>query len=372
MGLEKGKLFVITRSYPPSNTGGALMRKVLVDRLNDYFDVVVITCGPLKRKDNLIRIPEILPARLTFILQRLGLVKDYLFLWEKVAYIVIILSRIKPLGIISTSGSEMGTISLGNSLSKHYRIKHIAHLRDPIIYSFVNGLRINNKFHVSREKREKRLFAVPTAILCSSKMNYESLKMKYPEYKSRIYYEYIGFDTRLLPRPNPLNDETIRFVYGGNSGALQNPMGFIGFFENIQGVELHIFGDFTSVSTQAKNIFIHGKLNRLEFIDFLKKRCDVGIVSLTSDYLGACVPAKLFELIGLHIPILGLLPDGDASNIINENGFGYAVDVNSATADMILREFSLDKRAIYYENLKLNSINYSDEKTVNFIREFFE
>jgi len=169
-----------------------------------------------------------------------------------------------------------------------------------------------------------------------------------------------------------LNDKTIRFVYGGNSGALQNPSGFIRFFERMKGVELHLFGDFTSVSTDAKNIFTHGKLERLEFIDFLKKRCDVGIVSLTSDYLGACVPAKLFELIGLHIPILGLLPDGDASEIINDNGFGYAVDISSATSEKIFREFSRTKRAIYCENLKRNSAHYSDANTVNFIREFFE
>ena len=51
---------------------------------------------------------------------------------------------------------------------------------------------------------------------------------------------------------------------------------------------------------------------------------DIGFVSLTNDYLGACVPSKIYEYINLALPILAALPNGDGQNIINQNSYGIS------------------------------------------------
>lgn len=64
------------------------------------------------------------------------------------------------------------------------------------------------------------------------------------------------------------------------------------------------------------------------FLQFMMQNIDIGFVSLTSEYLGACVPSKIYEYINLGLPMLGALPSGDAMDIINQNNYGLACQYN--------------------------------------------
>ena len=59
-----------------------------------------------------------------------------------------------------------------------------------------------------------------------------------------------------------------------------------------------------------------------EFLKFMIENIDIGFVSLANDYLGACVPSKIYEYINLGLPIIGALPNGDGLDIINKNNYG--------------------------------------------------
>lgn len=367
MVSTRRKILFITRSYPPSTTGGAIMRKFMVDSLKEDHDVIVISIGkPNYNIKGEIRIINILNERLGFILQRLGLISDYLILWKLKSFKYLNYNSIKIDYIISTSGGELGTIQLGNLLGNSFKVPHLIHLRDPIIYSLVNNLRINSKFHVSREYWEKKEYLKADNIVTTSRVNLESIKLKFPEVQNKLHFSPIGYvNTIKIFNKEKYNEQTINIVYGGNSGALQKPEKFLKFFKRFSNVKIYFFGDF-NLKVKSENVVVLDKLPKKEFERFLNERIHVGLVSLTSEYLGACIPAKLFEYIGLEIPIIGILPDGDAKEIIINNNFGIVVDDST---ELELNNFLCNKHLLEISNnISLHKDKFSMSQNIGIIK----
>ncbi len=108
-----------------------------------------------------------------------------------------------------------------------------------------------------------------------------------------------------------------------------------------------------------KNVIFIDYLDHNEFIKFMVENIDVGFVSLTNDYLGACVPSKIYEYINLGLPMIGVLPDGDGKDIINDNKYGIAnhyKDINALV--QTLRQF-LDEE--FLNNIKHNILHDKNE-----------
>lgn len=322
------KLYYVTRTYLPEKTGGVIVRTHTVELLKKYFSVEVITCQDgTSIQEDVDRIHPPGNLKLFNYLQRLGLLCDSLAPWAKVVankYSKVISENDI---VFCTSGGDMGTLYVGYLLKLLTNCKYVVNLRDPSIYTKVNGLKIDSKFHVSRERFERKLLGTSDLIITSSLSNMKSLINKYPQLKKKIVNNYFGY----IFNPKEIVNKTItkpHFVYGGRFGPLQSPEILAEAFSKVDGIDVSFIGNYKLYKPLWKYTdrfkFIE-HLPQDEYHILLNEKATVGLLSLSNDYLGACVPAKLFDYIGIGLPSFGLLPYGDAYDIINNNNFGRAV-----------------------------------------------
>jgi hypothetical protein len=86
---------------------------------------------------------------------------------------------------------------------------------------------------------------------------------------------------------------------------------------------------------------------------------DVGFVCLANDYLGACVPSKIYEYINLGLPMIGALPKGDGMDIINNNKYGIACKYYDVEG--IVKAMNKMSNKYYLEEIKNNIISDKDK-----------
>lgn len=327
------KIYYISRTYPENTTGGAIIRKGSVDYLREEgFDVWIVV--PNYKSNELIvssslkhiLIPLKMNIRIASSLERIGIWDDYLKKWvdRSCKYLSSIVNKNDIL--FATSGGELGSIMIGSILKAKIKCKFIINFHDPLAYSWVNGKILDNKYHVSREKQEYKYCKNADLIICSSYVNAHSLSAKYPDLKSIIKVNYFGYIQPFSLSEEYLNDK-LRIVYGGNFSILQKPELLGDILVNEDNVEAFFVGQFQKYELINKYRDKYNFVNSLpikKYCDFLKQNVNVGFVSLANDYLGACVPSKIFDYINLGLPILGALPEGDAMDLINKNGYGIA------------------------------------------------
>ena len=364
------KLYYLTRSfYPYQKSGGSLLRKGQVDvfkKLNYNITVIVpnYDSNDLKKEDNIILIPQSYNMKLSLYLERLGYYEDYLDKWVKVAFEYLKDTVKKDDIVFTTSGGELGIIKLGSLLKKKTNCKFIVNFHDPLDYSIVNGLKLDKKFHVGREKQEERYLIHSDFILTSSKANQLSLQKKYPNLKEKIVNNYFGYIEKIdLEKYSKERSIKLRIAYVGNMGSLQKPEILYEIYNRLKSsnIEIYFIGNINSNKTllkirelNDKNIKFIEFLPHNEFLEFMSQNIDIGFVSLTSDYLGACVPSKIYEYINLELPMIGALPDGDGKDIINSKGYGKACKYNDIEGLSKEIESFLDPN--YLKTIKSNII----------------
>lgn len=340
------RLFYITRFYSPDSTGGVQARIRAVELLKQYFDVTVVTCQSpeLGEGDGIDRIAAPGNQRALYYMERLGLVKDFLAPWaERVAqkYAGII----RPDDVVfCTSGGEMGSLYTGYLLKKKTGCKYVINLRDPSIYTRVNGMKIDRKFHVSREGFEKGLFEKADAIITSSTFNQRSLQAKYPQFESKIINNYFGYIATQAECKKEFTNKP-SFMYGGRFGKLQSPELFAKVFLPFKDdIDVYFVGNYKNYKpiwqyTDDYQFIDH--LPQAEYHQMMMAKANVGLLSLSSDYLGACVPAKLFDYISIGLPVFGMLPYGDAFDIITMHEYGIAKHYKDTTGiEKVVEAFS--------------------------------
>jgi len=329
------KIFFLTRTFSNKiKLGGGLLRERIVDILRkECFDVVVVTPNYNKNSieiyDNIIYLPLTYNTKGTNILQRLGIYEDYLDIWvrDSFNYLKNIISKEDI--IFATSGGELGCIKLGSLLKKNINCKFMINFHDPVIYSFVNGLRYDSRFHVSREKQEMKYLQNADLIITSSYANQLSLQNKYPYLEEKIKNCYFGYIKKINLK-NKIPSKKLRIAYGGFFGKAQSPEILAKVAQGIANIDIFFLGEYAKYSPLKPFLNKYNFVPYLSYDDYLEfmiKNIDVGFVSLSNDYLGACVPSKIYEYINLGIPILGALPKGDAFSII-KNHYGIACKYN--------------------------------------------
>ena len=370
------KLYYLTRSYHPYQKGGGpLLRRGQVDFFKELnYDITIILpnygSNELEVEDNIILIPQTYDIRISSYFERLGFYEDYLDKWVNVAF-EYLKDRVKKDDILfTTSGGELGIIKLGFLLKKETNCKFVVNFHDPLDYSLVNGLKLDKKFHVSRERQEEKYLNNSDLIITSSKVNQQSLQNKYPILKERIVNNFFGYIKKIdLDRSLKDSSNKLRVAYIGNMGDLQKPEILYIVYKSLKSININIkiyfIGDISINKTlqeiknlEDKNIKFINFLPHNEFLEFMSKNIDVGFVSLTSDYLGACVPSKIYEYINLELPLIGALPDGDGKDIINSNGYGNACKYDDIVGLSNVMNSFLDKS--YLEDIKLNIIRDKD------------
>ena len=367
----KNKIYYITRSYAPYQKGGGpLMRTGAVKYLQELgWDVTIVlpnyNSKDLIIEDNIIQIPfkgkHI--QKLASLFERIGIYEDYLDKWVENAF-EYLKDKIKNNDIVfATSGGELGTIKLGSLLKNKINCKFVANFRDPLNYSLVNGLKVDNRFHVCVERLEKKYLENSDLIITSTVAYKDSLINKYSNFRKKIYTNYFGYINPIDKKYEKIKSNKLRIAYSGSMlSNVQAPEILYEAYNNLaiqDDIELYFIGNY-KVNNTLKNInHINIKfidfLPHNEYLKFMIENIDVGFVSLAKDYYGACIPSKLYEYINLEIPILGALPKGDAMNIINKNNYGLSNYFNNID--------DISESILKFKNVKtINNIKHSLEK----------
>jgi glycosyltransferase involved in cell wall biosynthesis len=338
----KRKLYYITRSFAPFQKGGGpLMRKSAVSSLKALgWDVVVVMPNyhdsALRVDDKIIQIPFFHIQKLASLLEKIGIFEDYLDIWVNKAY-QYLRSSIKQDDILfATSGGDLATIKLASLLQKEIGCRFVINFRDPIVYTLVNGLKVDKKPHVSREKAEQKYISNADLIITSSNSFKEALSKKYPLLKEKIVNNYFGYIEAVTLMKKRKSDK-LRIAYSGSMRSVQKPELLYEAFKKLgkeNDIELYFIGDASGYAPvkNLQGVKLIPFMEHETFLTFMQEHIDVGFVSLASDYLGVCVPSKIYEYINLSLPILGALPHGDGMDIINNLGYGKAVYFSDVTA----------------------------------------
>ena len=332
------KIYYLTRSYSPYQKGGGpLMRMGAVKYLQELgWDVTVVMPNYGQSEysidNNIWRTPFPNSLRWTNRLQRVGFYEDYLDPWVESAFEYLREKITKNDFLFATSGGELGIIKLASLLKEEIGCKFIVNFRDPLSYSIVDGLKINNKFHVSREHQEAKYLKNADIIITSSQRYRDQLQKKYPKLKSVIHNNYFGYINKTdLLQYQKIKSDKLRIAYVGAMSPLQKPEILYEAYNRLNSdmqsnIQIYYIGNIKDYKPlrNIKNVIFIDYLDHNEFIKFMLENIDIGFVSLTNDYLGACVPSKIYEYINLGLPMIGALPDGDGKDIINENQYGVA------------------------------------------------
>jgi glycosyltransferase involved in cell wall biosynthesis len=325
-------LYYITRSYPLyKKTGGSLMREAQVNFLRKKFDKLVVVMpnynsAELVNKKDVIQIPFYNYPRISELFERVGIYEDYLDNWVNRAYAFLEISINQEDIIFSTCGGELASIKLGSRLKQKSNCKFLVNFHDPIDYTTVDNSIVDNRIHIKRDYLERKYLANADFIITSSKGYKQSLLDKYPFLNGKIDWVHFGYIDR-FKKYSRVKDGVFRIAFSGSLTKVQSPELLIEAFDRFsfpkKKIEILFIGDNRNyrLSSNSEHVIFIDSMDRDIFLKYMKNYVDVGFVSLTNEYLGACVPSKIFEYINLELPIIGALPDGDAKEII-EKGYG--------------------------------------------------
>jgi len=342
----KTKLYYLARSYAPYQKGGGpLMREGAVKYFQERgweITVILPNYNSLEYivENNIIQIPFKTKyiQKLTSVLERVGIYEDYLDKWVEGAFDYL-KDKVKKNDILfATSGGELGLIKLGSLLKDTCVCKFVINFRDPLNYGYMNGLRRDNKFHVGREKVHEKYMNNADLIITSSQYYLDTLSNRFPQLSDKIYNNYFGYFQQLdIEQYKRKESKKVNIAYVGTMGKTQSPELLYKCWKAIsdKDIEIYFIGN-TEGYEPLENIDEEGVhfinfMPHNEFLAFMEINIDIGFVSLSSDYFGACVPSKIYEYINLGLPMIGALPIGDGQDIINNNGYGIACKYDNLT-----------------------------------------
>lgn len=378
------KIWYLSRTYLPERTGGALIRIAQVDFFREKgAEVIVVapdyTGGACVVSNSEIRVPYRKSIiRFDQILERVGFLEDYLDRW--VADTLALLKELvrKEDIVFATSGGELGCIKLGSQLKEQVGCRFVVNLHDPIDYTRVSGRKINRIPHVDREVQENRYLQNADLVITSSQSNQRSLIEKYPKMATRVRCSYFGYISKAEAADKPPSPALV-IVYGGTYDKNQSPEFLAHAVNGLENVEAHFVGNHAGYKPldfarryQANCRFVD-QLSYQGFLDYLTMHADMGFVSLASEYLGACVPSKMFEYINIGLPIFGALPTGDAKEIVNECLYGVAFEFDDVQAQRESIRSIVQKKQIletYRQNILRDKNNWAMQERMKEVYEW--
>ena len=339
------KIYYLSRTPLDISLGGSIMRANTIKllRLNGFR--VIFVSPNYKSMRNImnsdsILIRQYISIKLLLLLEKVGLLNDYLLPWSK--YAARLLGPILKDGdlIISTSGGELGLLQLGNQLMKTYNVKHIFHMHDPIQYSYFENIWIGSKHHINRTKHVLKQLSMPDRVVVTSKNTTDFVR----KLNRQTYFEYLGItDFRIISEKKSLKLNHVNIFYAGSFGSYQNPLKHMFKLLSIPGVNLHFVGNTEKIENRINNlllksspdymdrIFFYGPMDKGDLDAMLINTADFIIVSLDKQFLKYNFPSKIYDSLNLVIPILFDLPEGSAKKFIIDNDIGYDLTLDRQT-----------------------------------------
>ncbi len=369
------KIYYLSRSYPNyfDTGGGALMRQAQVETLRrNGFEVIVVLPNYGKntlelKTDNTLLIPFKHFERFTYWKHRKGIIDCFLDKWVKNSIIYLKNKINKNDLVFATTGGEFGTLKLGSLLKNVTGCKFIINYHDPIAYTSMNGVISNNSINLNKDKKEGQYLKNADFIITSSDVIQFSLLQKHSFLsKDKIRTNYFGYLKSFQAQQNRHNNKKITIVYGGSFASLQQPDLLIKVAKNIKEVEVVYIGNhknYEPLKKYKKYCTLLPAMPYEKYLKYIQKNADIGFVSLTDDYYGACVPSKLFEYINVGLPIIGALPKGDANNIINNKQYGLSCHFSDEETlrKNIIKLIDKNKRNHYRQKIKADREKWNIE-----------
>lgn len=343
------KVFYLSRTPLENAFGGSLMRFHTVEFLKSKgYEVIVVTPNYSSFEDSFlsaeIKPKQILNIKFLLLLERIGLIGDYLIPWAKVASRKLS-THIKSSDIIiSTSGGELGMIYLGNCISKVTNARHIIHLHDPVQYTYFDNHWIGVGFHWNRTSLVEKEISLASKILTTSENALHYLN----KINSNSRFQYLG-----IPVMNDIetfnhkkNTSFVNIMYAGSIGKYQNIEKFIPELLKFNNVFIHIIGDEKKIKKRILNtlkkidnsylnrISFYGIKNKTETDLLLLEKADYILISLDYDFLKYNFPSKIYDCLNLAIPALYSLPEGSAKRFLTNYEIG--IDISSSTIPSII------------------------------------
>lgn len=350
------RVFYITRTYvtDADSVNCAGLRNYTVELLRRKYEVIVVTpnyeSNTIIDRDGIIMIPYKF-RRVDSYLQRVGIYEDYLkrWVWDSIKYLDKLVKKDDVL--MPVSGGELGCIMLAAKLKERYGCKVIINFHDPIAATTINGRKMALQLHINRGKILRKYLKCADQIITCSDAYRKILVNRYKEVLPHIQNIYRGYRGKVLDIKPRERHNPVRIVYAGSMNSAQGADCFIDMYGDRQDVEIVYVGKASEKikekAKKKKNVRIVPSMLHDQYIDYIQKEADIGLVALKGAEFGACVPSKIFELINLEIPILGILPDGDGKDIIN-SGYGLAIDrynyaeANSTLDKLLDKDFSVE------------------------------
>jgi glycosyltransferase involved in cell wall biosynthesis len=351
-------LYYITRSYTHTSfSGGAIMREGAVNLLRQRgFNVIVVTVSDSLEtevfSDDFIAIyAGKIPEKIRQHLQRFSLLPDYLAGWASkvVQYLI---NNVNSNDILFCStGGDLASLMVGSAVKDEVGAKFVANFRDPVSYTNYYNNRLGRYTHIPRNTYFKKILSNVDLIVTSSNSYKAYLDTWISTEKITNHFGYL--DSTVAPCDFSLRKESksLKTFFGGTLAKYQAPKLVYGFFKNNLNLSLDVYGHSGSKQTEATNINFYKSLPRNEFLKKAVHSYDLGFVSLSDNYFGACIPSKIYEYINIGMPIIGFLPRGEARDIVNDNGYGYiALPDSPNDLKKKVSDFFTDQSALFEIN----------------------
>ena len=339
------KVFFITRSFLPDINGGTIARASQVNFLkNNGFEVVVLV--PKEKAEektinnvkvvsfySIYKIDKKLKNKLIK-LESKNFIPDKYFFWS-LKVIKYLKKNINERDIVfATTGGGLESFYVAYKMKKYNKkIKTILNYHDPIDYTKVNGLVIDNKKHKLRDKYEKKYISTADIIITASEKLKNAIQTKYKI--NNIFSLYFGYENELSPvEKYELKEKSvINIMYAGNFGKLQNPFLLLEVFERLNTKEkykIHYIGNIPEDKKHlnSNNIILLDKMPQEDLFVYIENNIDIAFVSLVNEYVSVCMPSKIFDYINSGLPIIGLMPEGDAMDLVNSKNYGKIYHYN--------------------------------------------
>lgn len=349
--MMKPKIYYITRTYTHnSQSGGALMREGAVKQfVENGYEIEVISCGndsnvacfrngeKLKLLDNGKH-----SNWFNWNKQRFGIAEDYLDDWVTncLNYLVHTVTRNDV--VFTTTGGDLASLKVGSLVKEKLDCIYIANFRDPVLHTSVNHKRLTPYTHVNRDRLLKKYIKNSDLVITSSASYKQNISEVYSGKVINNYFGYLNNSDDISLYEGDTFSESLNLVYAGTLNKYQGPKLYNDIFDGLENTKLTIYTNCSSISSKSENILIKEAIPRERLYEEISKNYNAGFVSLGHDYFSVCIPSKIYEYINLGLPIFGVLPDGDAKNIINDNGYGYVESPDNIE--------KLHQRLDYYSN----------------------
>ncbi len=282
------------------------------------------------------------------------LIPDNWILWIPGAYIKsLFLQKKNKFLVVFTTAPPLSSFLVGFLIKKTYGIPWVCDYRDlwsdDVLRDWVPSYRKKLEKWL-----EKKIVANADRIITVSRQKVTFLKKLHPavEPKKFIYIPN-GFDEdeySFLDKSLPPPSQVLTFVYTGRFFKNRKPyllLKALGKIKNenphfLKGVKFEFFGDIEQkIKKKINNINNKYAIDEyLTFINYVpykeskKKQLQANILLLfvdTGSTSNGVLPGKLFEYMAAKKPILGIMPNGDASQIIKKGKLGWCINPEDLT-----------------------------------------